>query len=423
MKAVFLKRIRKATLLILMFSITALMLTSFFPIVKQKISNESPQYLYYSKDTLNENDNDLSNISNQLNIISLLLWLIIVFGIVIFLGMIIAISKKNKPYPLLFLILSIIIFILSIVIITQAYSIGDYISKTNNISLAYIFDPFSFFYIIIIFYFFTIFSSIYLVIGVTINIIKSHENKNSKEEISNFKDKKQNKVGFFKPKQKIIKDKSTDVKAKEKGNIVSEAEVWYISDEDIKESKSEDDINDSSNAKKEIEKVETPDNNLLKTETVELEEINDIEKKDTILNKDVSPFKERISDKKKTIEKQEPVSDIKDKTKIASNFEKALSTAIEKKQDNEKKNIKDKQQDKPQISSESEKKAIEKDKELLEDESTNKDLSPFNENEKEEMQIEKQFNVRCPICNNIFSVTKDDKKIKCPFCNAEGVIE
>lgn len=423
MRAVFFKKIRKATLLILFFSITAIMLTSFFPIVKQKVSNESNQHIYYSKETLNKNDSDLSNINGMLNIISSLLWLIIVIEILTFLGLIITISKKNKSSSYLFLIISIIVFILSLSIIIQGYLIGNKISITNNISLAYIFDPFAYFYITFIFYFLTLIGSIFFVTGVSIYIFKTVKTKELKEEISNDKDKKLNKDRIFKTKRKILKDNKYDSKKEEKVGLIGEAEVWDFSEDEIKKPQQNEDLNDISYVKNDLEKIEKTEKNLLETENIKLEKIKDDEKKDRIFNNDNSPFKESNPKEKKLLKQQESIINNSEKTESSSNFEKALSSAIEKKHDIVKKNNEDFQHRKPEISSTFEEKAIIKDKELLDNDIVIENKSPFKDNKKEDIQTEKEFKVRCPICSNIFPVNQGDKKIKCPFCNAEGVIE
>ncbi len=117
-------------------------------------------------------------------------------------------------------------------------------------------------------------------------------------------------------------------------------------------------------------------------------------------------------------EKKERVEET-DEIQLSEHFEKALSSAIEKKKSEMKPIKSDGKKDKQK------KKADRKQKETGE----GKPVTNFQTEkillEKKGDTIDKVFNVKCPECNHIFPFDNksDNQKITCPKCGKEGKSE
>ena len=158
MKTVFLKTIRtvrKIILLILVLSILTLMLNLFLPIITLTDSTEPNKVQYLNFETMKYSSNlQISELSNDIDLINLLLWTIVAVGIVTFIGLIISISEKYSKIGNRILLACCSIIIFSLLSLIFLFLLTKKIIDINNISLASIFGPISYIFIqiILIFY-------------------------------------------------------------------------------------------------------------------------------------------------------------------------------------------------------------------------------------------------------------------------------
>ena len=127
----------------------------------------------------------------------------------------------------------------------------------------------------------------------------------------------------------------------------------------------------------------------------------------------IEKIKQPFPDKKPKKEQEES-----DELRVSEKFEKALSSAIEKKQSK----IEPKEPDKKDIKQDKTEEPMQteiKENIIETDFQTDKTLPEKNGN-----KISKVLNVKCPECNNIFSLSKenDKKSVICPKCGKEGKI-
>jgi len=365
---------QRLSIWVVILSIISLFFISFFPLISTTEQDFVKKDLYYNYEMMKNTDNyEIFKITEKLDLIYLSIWLILIFSLISFLGSIIYASGKLSILGLIFVLCGCFVIILSILAIYNQIQIVNSLKQSNILSPASIFSSFYFIYITLIPNIIILILSIFYVWTATLAFFKFIKDYlKSDRENKKIKKQKKEKKSYFEnmPDKKTVENKS---KIKEKS---IEMEAWLKGQVENEESKDE--------KKKEINEKEEeiePINETIKDEEKN-EEINDtkkIEKK--------SPFANNIKEKEQT------KKDIEVKKEDTKSFEKALSSAIQKR----KPGVEEKQDIKEKITKE--------------------------KNEKENVE-DKKINVRCPKCKTVFSITKEGTftKIKCPSCGKEGVI-
>lgn len=389
------KSFKKILILTLFLAISALMLIWFFPWVSTVESVEDNTIVYYNLYTMKSSGvTGIQTLYGQLNLVSITLWAAIIISIISFLGLNIFISKKHGSTGKGMMFTGCVGFIM--IAIATYYSIIflKNISGMNDISLADIAYPLSYGYIPILFMVLSSISSMgYIAFFARFLIDERKPKKKSK--------KKKKKLPVIKSQEK----KATAKEQEPEDELVlnkKEVEEWVPDEKGFEGEASK--LPEKLEAEKpeKLEKLETPEPSLDKEEEITVSQKEEVEEKppeitEPTVKEETSeePFKSKESEIVKT-DTSEPKAD--------ESFEKALQTAIDKKQ-----------------------KGIQKsDGEEKPPEETVHVKEPFTPKEEPEKDtFRKKFNVRCPECKNIFTIMKDEgeTKIKCPTCGKEGVVK
>ncbi len=394
MKKKTITKSKKYTIWILNFSILGLVLTSLFPLISVPENDAVKEDLYFNFDMMKNSDNyEIFSLVDTVNTISLLFWAIIILGLLSFFC-ITYFTFLTRWYISLLLIISIAIFIFSILLIIYQNNFMKVVANNDFITLSLVYNNITYVHIILLFIILLLICSIFYSLNIILYLGKQifsaiskkqllKKNKEKKEDslLNSIIDKPvtQSPIGINKkiemeklPKQEIQK---IDVKAEE-DNYTEE--------------------------KEEIKPIETSieEKKLVNNETAVSE------KKDQI-----GPFG-HVKREEKQIEPVKP--------RPSQSFEDALSSAIEKKQGK----IGKKEQKNP-ITQEEFKDSEDK---LKEDTSEPIQIDEV-EKQKEKPITEKEFIsteiiVKCPQCTHIFTIKKEEtEKIKCPKCGKEGIAQ
>ena len=440
MKRALAKRTIKLATWIVILAIIGLVLTSFIPWISVEENEAVKAPLHFNKAMMEKSDNEqIKDLSGHLNLINILFWLLIIFGLVFIIGLIIhATGKYPSLAPIMMLIglenlvVSILAFVLQIIFIKN-------VVDNANISLSSIAPPFYYAIFPVIFSIFLLISTIIftkvVVLPLTI-IFKGSENEQKaikplKKKIIK-SPKKASEPNEIKEqtsiKQKQEKEKIKTMPVTDKNRM--EMEKWLIGQAQKI---------DSQNKQEKIPEPEKFDEKPIDDEK-KLTEKEETDKKLSInLNSEknvkeesLEPFLEKNSVQtapKQNIEKLKIESDGK-------SFEKALASAIEKKQIERKKENSSNEGLKKDEKIEQVKQPIKEEENEENPKKPKSELTVKKEVKIESLTVEKtpeekqkneakQISVKCPQCNHKFSfeLGKDITKIKCPKCGKEGVLK
>ena len=368
--------------LLLFFCISLLFINTLFPWLAVNQNTGLTDRQYFNLEMMENSENEIiKDYAGKISLINYLLWSIIIISLLSLLGLTYhSFSNLPKIFQYLMTIFGIALFAIIILIMNLYYNIFTYFSKNSAISHATLISHLNFSHFSIIFLFFILIITIfYAKMQIKQLFLKRKKFK------SNVMNKKQI--------QKFQTEKQTIEPDREKfNNKRSEVEEWLVDeikniDEKTQQSNKEQfwDKNKQKNISFQDKSFE--ENDLLKNLEQEQYRNNDFEKKSI-----PEPFP-----KEKPKEKQTSYN-----LKISDSFEKALASAIEKKQSQLK-----------QIQPIDEKKEIKKlDKILLKKDEIKQDTK------------KNQLMVRCPQCTHLFTAERKYKntKIMCPQCGKEGVI-
>ncbi|MCK4365086.1 MAG: hypothetical protein KAW45_03465 [Thermoplasmatales archaeon] len=392
------KKMVGLTIWVIFLSIIGLILISFLPWVSVTEDDWIKEDLYFNFEMMEQSDNEqISIFANELNFMSLLFWVLIILGFLTLIGIIIHAFGKTMPTVIVLLTLGIITLIISILIFYLQITFIRTIESVDNISLAALAPYFHYAYIPLIFSLvLLIFSIRYTVVVITNSITKFKDYKKQKKESEKEKPRKkkskklqkkesETKIKKSSQQEKTILKKTPLELEKDKKRI--EMEQWITGEVKSMEKQSKPEKQQISISEKE----EIPDE-LDK----EIKESADVKDKDQS-----GPFPS---------EEIKIESDKTDEEPSASqSFEEALSSAIQKRHDENGQKPSDKEED-------------------LVQEIKSDDPSEIKEEkipEKEEETDKNTFNVRCPKCRYIFVAESGEgiTKIKCPNCGKEGNIQ
>jgi len=395
------KKAERLTILIILLSIVSLILLSLLPWISVAENDSVKEDLHFNVEMIEESNNEqIRDLANNLNLINISFWTLLIFGLFSFMGATIHASGKFSIIGYVMLLIGCATLILSILILDlQIVLLGD-IEKIDLVSASTVFTPFNYAYILLAPSFLILIFSI----SYTWNMF-SHS-------IQKFKDSKKEKKEKIKTAKKLIK-KSEETEEKEppkeekhpaeKTPITPEAdekranmekwlagEVRNIEKQDVEEKIPEPE------EKEETIRLEQPPSKEEQVELEKKEPEKPIQEKEEIPSEPLEKLKKaHVFQAEKTKEKIEGPGELP----VSQTFEKALSSAIQKKQ-TEIEDLKpletDIKEEKPEVVS---------------------------EKKPEKEPPVKKISVRCPQCKHIFTFEKEGKitKIKCPQCGKEGV--
>jgi len=376
LKSNYLDRIKNLCILNIMFSITLIMLNNILPIVN--INENSNQINYNLFSMQNCQNLELLSISSNLEIFNLFLLIIIALSIICLIGVIINPIKKYNEKSLILILLAYPLILLNAFLFIKYIILSLDIINNEIISLTYIIDPFRYSYITIIFFFLLLTISISLFIMLTkILILFINERKKLKKIKNELKIKEKDEVS-----KKVFFDEDIVIRNKEEKKIEEE----NLKDDEVEIKEKDIEVFSDDKDIKEVkfwenkDKIEM-DKNVQDEQLINNQELSDDKK---------SPNKIFVDKDNK----EQSQDEIQESKKIS--FENALDQAIKKRKDN-------------RVEINNQKDLTKLKEELEEKEEENKNI----------MQL------KCPKCNNIFSVSleKGKNEIICPNCKTKGYVE
>jgi hypothetical protein len=327
------RKVAKLTVLIVVLSITSQIFVSLFPWVSISESDFVKEELHFNFEMIKKsNDDEIYSLASTINLIILCFWFLIIFGLLSYLGATIHISKKISKLGYMSLALGCFTLIFSILAIYFQFIVIGEIENIDTVSASEITPFFKYYYILLIHSLIIfIFSAIYTRIIISHSITRFFE---LKEEMKN------------KTKQKAILF----------NNIINTEYNQEFKNEDFKEKIA---------SKNDFSKIEMQqkDENEIKVDPKIEEKHKEIEQ--FLDGKDIDKEKPTIEEKKPETELNEPL--IKEESKeiviktdekeikeekeaivfpseknkvkpkdsheptVSESFEKALSSAIQKK--------------------------------------------------------------------------------------------
>lgn len=366
----FVKRGRKITCLIVVSSIIGLSLISLLPwiSVTETPSADETITVYHNFATMEKSDDEqIKDIVKDLGLISNCFWLVIIFDLLSFVGIIIYTSKKYSSLAQIIMLIGCATIIFSVLAVFINWNLINNIENMEAISTPFIFKfgPIMYAHLPLIMGVISLIGAILYTVVVTSFSIK-HLISSKKEKKSGKKqyDQKTRPEQFSKEEEIVIKKTPIE----EKQELLEQIQT--------------------------IEKPVEPEEKLL-SEKTSVQEDHPEKEQLSEPEKPVIP-KQSFAPEKPTLEKQpskpETSSEIVQKRSQESEqpptsllFEKALSSAIEKRQ-------------------------MGTDKEKL---------------DKNLQLVKKKINVQCSQCEHKFTVEKeeDTTRIECPKCGKKGIVK
>jgi hypothetical protein len=150
-KREILKHSERLTFWIIILSIVSLVLISLLPWISITESNNVKDDLFFNYEMMTKSDNPAINkISDQLDVISLLLWSLIIIGLIVLIGVAIHLSGKYYPIGHILLMIGCVLIVSSILILNVQLIIYKSIEDNLIISSAEIFPHFKYSFIFFI---------------------------------------------------------------------------------------------------------------------------------------------------------------------------------------------------------------------------------------------------------------------------------
>ena len=370
------KKVERHTMLLVAFSIFGLFVLTFFPMVSVAEEDYIKKDLHFSIDMMTASNNEeLLDLGDQLNLIMISFWAIIILSLVSFVGGIIFTSGKISIVGKISIISGCATLAFAVLIMLQIFRFNVNLDNFDKISASAIFPGFNYFYFLLIPGIMILIFSIFYTKGIVTFFIflfkKSKKDKKPKPK----KEKKKKKEKIEKIEEPEI-DKESQTEEPKIDEKSKEVEQWLTGE-----------IQQADEHKTTVAPV---------IEKVEKEEVKEIKKQ---------PFPE---EKTPTIEEKEKEEEKDDSqiVRISPSFDNALSSAVEKTQNEKEKKVLTKEQEDIKLHAVPLEKIDDKKPEIKE--------AP-----------KKKFNIRCPQCKTVFTAEKGEQltKIKCPHCGKEGFIK
>ncbi len=430
-KVELIKKVVRLNILIIIFSIVCISLISLLPWISVQEENFGGENLYFNFEMMiKSNNKQIRDLASNLNFINILLLGLIILGILSIIGAIINGLGKSSPKEYIFLVIGGASLILNILILVLHLIFINTIRKIDIISVSAIFP--NLYYAILPFLFnilLLIYSLRYIWAVIPYSIPQFIGLRKEKDF-----DKKQ---VYKKKSETVLKEKPTLEKISLKSKIDDKrsdidqlllAEIQKMEKQSVKKNYPETKIEDQIN----LEDIVTPKQTFPEIETFEIKErktekYSPIQEKEPLEAHKETPFMDNIKFEPFLSEnKKEEIKKLDDKP-LSPSFGEVLSSAIQKKQNEirKQKTIKDNigmLKDDSEISSKEMILEEPKLKVMVEKQpQINEEISPFSK----EKPVKKKISVRCPQCRFIFITEKDEKitNIICPKCGKEGVIK
>jgi len=370
------KKARNAIGWIVLSSILGLILLSFLPMVTVNDTNTS-ESVTYNMALMEKNSSQTGNLRKDLQTITIFFWIIIITSLLSFIGVINQLSEKFLSLGQIFLLMGCGTTIFSVLVVICHFILMRNVDGLENMSLTFIGPlPIKYIYIPLVMGIASLgCSGIYTWSIGTAAIKYFITEKKSKEP---------------KPKKEKLKKKTTKKEEKQTPAVKTPATIASFKKQDEIEEWLKGEISQIEKTKDEIvEPVDEPEKEEIPLEPESSIEVT-VETEKTEGKPTIAPF----SKKEPLITKEEETKSLGE-VPTSPSFEKALSSAIEKRQATKKK----------------------QDITEQEEETPKEEVVP-----KEKIVLGK-LTVRCPQCKNVFKVEKEGKTttIKCPHCGKEGV--
>ncbi len=370
---------------IVLSSILGLILLSFLPMVTVNNTSTS-ESVTYNMALMEKNSSQTGNLRRGLQTIIIFFWIIIIISLLSFIGIINQLSEKFLSLGKIFLLMGCGTTIFSVLVVIYHFIFMGNVDGLENMSLTFI-GPLPIKYI-----------HIPLVMGIaSLSCSGIYTWSIGTAAIKYFIAEKKSKEP--KPKKEKLKKKTTKKEEKQTPAVKTPATIASFKNRDEIEEWLKGEISQIEKTKDEIvEPVDKPEKEEIPLEPESSIEVT-VETEKTEGKPTIAPFSKKeplITKEEETFEKdkqEEPKSS--GEVPISPSFEKALSSAIEKRQATKKKqNITEKEEETPK------EEVVPKEKIVL-----------------------RKLTVRCPQCKNVFKVKKEGKTttIKCPHCGKEGV--
>lgn len=459
------KRTIKITCSIVILSVIGLILSSLLPWISVDENDSVEETLHFNKAMMEKSDNNqIKNLAGELDLINIIFWLLIIFSLISIVGMIIHTTEKHPSLALVMLIIGLGKIILIIFIIVLQILFIKTVNDIDTISISSIFSPIKYAHFCLGFSFIlSIYIIIYtkVVIVPLIGLIKNSEKQKRIPKSVKKKAKKQTvKMADTTAKKSTVKKEQendleklptipiTEKKREEMQNWLS-GQVQNIEKPAVQE---------KSNEPKRIE--ELPEEPFMKEEVLQeqLEPIIKEEAKEEIIEENISMPEEKKTEEQNIEEKPSelPILEVEEKEQIEEpkespplkSFEQALSSAIEKKQ----KENKEVELAEVEVNEHENKEPLNEPQQEIKEEETANDtetidgveekslpnLPVVTEKSEPELQVNKttdeqvednkqepakeSISIKCPQCSHIFAIEKSEEvvQIKCPKCGKEG---
>ncbi len=375
------KKAKKLAISIVVSSIIGLILLSLLPWISVVENDSVKEDLYFNFEMMKKSSNEeISDLADDLNLINISFWALIILCLLSYIGATIQISGKFSVLGNILLLIGCTALIFSILVIYLQLIISENIGKIDTISASTIYTPINYAYILLIpSFLILICSAIYTGITILHSIQKFTSSKKS------MKDKKE---------EKKTNKKKSETKAKEPAK----------KDKLALEKKPLEPVTDEKRIQ--MEQWLTDQAHDMETQAAEEASLEPVVKV-----KSKQPFPE-----------EKPL-DIEEKSKqpdellASKSLEDALSSAIQKKQTEiEGQELLETENNKIEKKVEEPKSEIQSNKTSEE----NEEISP-----QIEESVKNKISIRCPQCKHTFIAEKGEgiTKIKCPECGKEGVIK
>ena len=377
------KRVKKIISLIIVVGIVGLTLISLLPWVSvtETTSLGTTETTYHDITSMeNSDDGQINSLAGDAQLLSICFWMLIIFGLLSFIGMILRASGKYFKMAQIIMFIGCTNLIFSILAVLLNFRLIQNIESIENVSLAPLFGfsfiPIKYAHLVLIVGIIALIGSA-LYAGVTIffSIKNSYINR-----------KKQQSEQKTIPKQFFQKKEQPIEKKKEIARRMQPLEKRF---------ESENKTSLKTNIRQEYyaerdETLEPKETTMQQPDVPLISKKSPEESSDTKKESYGKPFADdRITKPEITSETAQEKSSEPDKLPTSPLFEKALSSALEKIQ--------------PELK-----------KEKIEQRQS-----------QEQQPAKKKISVRCSECKNVFTVEKGEfeTKIECPHCGRNGVIK
>lgn len=347
------RKVVKIAILIVILSIICQIFVSLFPWISISENDYVKEDLHFNFEMIiKSNDEQISNLAGDLNLIILSFWSLIILGLLSFLGAIIHISKKISTVGYILLSIGFATLIFSIIAIYFQFIVIGKIEDIDTINASAISPFFKYYYILLIYSFIifilsVLYSRIIISYSVTRFLDLKEDRKNKKEQKAILFDNIINTEFNQDFKNEALKEKVAIERNHSKIEMQKTIETKKIVNPEIEEKHKEiEQFLDGQDPDKEKQTIEGKPLEIDKKETLIKEKSKDIDNKT-----DKENFNEIKQLQKEVIVFSSEKNKLKPKDSyeptVSESFEKALSSAIQKKHatkdkvDNSKENTKE----------------------------------------------------------------------------------